>query len=184
MIRVRTQFQGPPGAPYLSTLFFGGDLAGADAANTAVGFFWGAIDNELAIGLSWATLGTVDEVDPVTGKTTAATVVTPQVGTGSVTPSNYAPQATQGLIQWRTNTFVNGREVRGRTFVPGIGATRVSASGKPVGSLTTAMANAAATLIAAAGSDLVVWSKRNGVAYSALVGTAWNDFAVLRSRRD
>lgn len=185
MMRVRVIIGAQSGGPYLATHFFGGtDLAGAQAASDAIAAFWTTVSVQLANTHTWATSSTVDLVDPVTGKTTAAQVVTTVNGTGGVSPANLAPVATQGLIRWHTNTFVDGKEVRGRTFIPSISTTRVATDGSPAGTLTGAMNSAAATLIAAAGSDLVVWSKKHGVAYSALSGSAWNKFAVLRSRRD
>jgi len=43
---------------------------------------------------------------------------------------------------------------------------------------------AASALIADATSLFVVWSKTHGVEQVVTAGGAWNQFAVLRSRRD
>lgn len=183
MLRVRTTFGGITGTPYLSTMYFTGDdsPAGAAAANAAVGAWWGAIDNSLINGITWATEGDVDELT-VAGVLTNSYGVTPVTGVGTVVGA-LAPPATQALVRWRTGTFIGGRELRGRTFIPGIPTSMISA-GMPTGTLATNMNANITALLGAAGPDLAIWSKVNSTAANVDSGSLWSQFAVLRSRRD
>lgn len=182
MLRVRVVWNGIGGTPYLTTHYFVGTTqTEADDAVTATGNFWGALDNVLDSGMSWATDPEVTVIDFVSGAPLGAFTTTPVVGTGSVS-SNALGFALQGLIRWRTGVFVGGREIRGRTFVPGITATG-GGDGVPAAATITAMNNAATAFIAATPSVLVVWSRQHGQDEPATSGSAWTQFAVLRSRR-
>jgi len=180
--RVRTQITGGPGGPYLSTLYFNvvGGLTAANA-NAATGAFWTALKARMTTAMSYATEAEVAEVDIATGQVTGIVAVTPQTGTGTLA-GDMLPSSTQGLIRWRTGTFVNGREVRGRTFIPGPVEVD-SAVGVPVAGYLSIVNAAASALIADVNSDLMVYSKRNRDAVPALSGSCWSQWAVLRSRR-
>jgi len=180
--RIRTTFTGGPGGPYLSTFYFNvvGGLTAANA-NAATGTFWNAIKAHIHPSISFATEAEVAEVDIATGQVTGIVAVTPVTGTGTGS-GELLPSATQGLLRWRTGTFVAGREVRGRTFIPG-GLESESGSGVPAAGYITAINTAAAALIADANSDLMVYSKKNRDAVPALSGSTWSQWAVLRSRR-
>lgn len=182
MYRVRTVISGGQGGPYLSTMYFNvvGGLTAANA-NAAVGTFWNSVKAKMGNSLSYATEAEVAEVDIATGQVTGIAAVTPQTGTGTPT-TDMCPWTTQGLIRWRTGIFVGGREVRGRTFVPG--PTEVeNTAGVPAAAYVTALNAAASALIADANSDLMVYSKKNRDAVPVLSGSTWSQWAVLRSRR-
>lgn len=183
MLRVRTSFSGIVGAPYLSTMYFmtGDTLTDAQNANAAVGTFWSAVDNNLMTGLAWSTLPAVD-VLTAAGVLTGQHGVTPVTGGGALS-GILAPPATQGLVRWSTGVYVGGRQIRGRTFIPGINTTSIS-GGAPTGGLVTATNSAAAALIADANANLCIWSRKNATMAAVTAGGLWTSFAVLRSRRD
>jgi len=92
------------------------------------------------------------------------------------------PQQTQGLINWHTLSFVAGREIRGRTFIPGPSESDSSA-GIPTAAYQLILQNAANALVAESTANLFVWSKKLATiaeASSASVAPGWR---VLRSRR-
>lgn len=181
MIRVRTVFSGLTGSPYLSTMhFIGTGSTDAAAAVAAVGSFWSAIDALMWNSLTWQTEADVDEVDPA-GNLTAIHGVTPETGAGGVigTP---LPFATQALVTWRTTAFLGGRNLRGRTFIPGL-TTSALAAGQLEGTSQGTIQTAAGTLVAAA-AQLGVWSKRYLAIHEAVSGSVAVKFAVLTSRRD
>lgn len=182
MYRVRTVFTGIQGSPWLSTMYFDSLGAGtAQQAVSAVGTFWGALDNFMGAGVAWATEADVADINSTTGQPEDVTSTTPSTGAGSG-GADLLPAATQGLIQWRTGVFANGREVRGRTFIPGLMET--ASTGGPSGTFASAAPTAAAALIADANSTLIIWSRANSSFAPVTSGTLWTSFAVLRSRRD
>lgn len=182
MYRVRTVFNGVQGSPWLSTMFFASETFTAADAVTAVGQFWTSIQTLQGNDITWATEGDVETVDAATGQTTAVESTTPQTGAGSAaTP--LISIASQGLVRWRSGFYIAGREVRGRTFIPGLTSTAVD-DGSVAAGTRTDIQTAADALIADANSSLVVWSRAHGQQPNAESASVWANFAVLRSRRD
>lgn len=175
---------GHPGAPYFSTMYFGGSTSGeADAASDAVRAFWAGLVGFINTGLQIQVQSEVEQVDPVTGFVLQVfdfpqTVV-------AATGNAPLPFSTQGLIRWRTGSFVAGKEIRGRTFIPNLANDAQLNAVPSVGFLNSA--NAAGTALLLAGSpagDFGVWSRKNGSFHNASSRSTWSQFAVLRSRRD
>ena len=181
MYRIRTTFSGLQGAPYLSTFYFSDGGGTAQQAATAAGNFWAAVDAKMSVAMTWVQDSEVAEVNVGTGAVEGVSSIVPMNGVGGVA-GDALPPATQGLVRWRTGVFVAGREIRGRTFIPG--CVESESNGLPAGSSTAVWNAAASALIADATSLFVVWSKTHGVEQVVTAGGAWNQFAVLRSRRD
>jgi hypothetical protein len=183
MLRVRTVFTGATGTPWLSTFMFGGSgtQTNADNAVLETGIFWGFVDANIDNQISWSTEADVDQVN-VDGSLEAVFTTTPQTGTGGST-GNKLPFASQAMIRWRTSTFVNGRELRGRTYIPGLTDTALS-EGELNSTVRNNLISAGLTLINSTVADLVVWSRTfatSGIVVGREVPTK---FMVQRSRRD
>lgn len=186
MIRVRTQFTVPQGGPYLSTMYFGtaaatATQAEADAAVAATGAFWNTVKGAMGTTVSYATLTEVAQLD-VDGTLTGLFTTTPQTGTG-VVAAQLLPYASQALVRWATGSFVAGKQIKGRTFIPGI-TKNGDTDGKLDGPTQTLIQGAANTLNGVTTPPLVVWSKRWALTATVSSASVWNQFAVLRSRRD
>ena len=179
--RVRTEFTGVQGVPYLSTMYFGFLAGTAQQAATAAGNFWSTVDGSLSTNLDWEVAPDVAHIDETTGEIVTLTNVTGASGTGA-TAADMLPPANQALVRWRTGVYIGGREVRGRTFIPGVPES-MSTDGLPTSAFQTAIGTAAGTLLADANSELLVWSRTHGVVHACIGGDVWNQFAVLRSRR-
>lgn len=170
------------GAPWLATHYFNDTAGTAAQAVTAVGTFWGAIDAFMDSEVDWTTGTEVETVDPVTGNVTAITSVTAATGSGALAVESL-PRAAQGLIRWRTGDYIAGREIRGRTFIPGL-AESTNDNGDLSAATVAAFNAAASALIADANSVLDIWSRKNAVARAVVTGSTWSQYAVMRSRRD
>jgi hypothetical protein len=185
-LRVRTQFLGVTGSPWLNTLNFLGagsapTQAEADLAVAKVGAFWGSVDNLMSTTVTWATLPDVAVIE-LDGVQTGAFSTTPATGAGSAADS-ILPFATQGLLRLLTNFFIGGRQLRGRIFIPGY--TEASSNlGIPVVGATANWTAAGAVLAAATNPRLAVWSPTHTSASAVASTSAWGQWAVLRSRRD
>lgn len=177
--RIRVEMTGVPGAPYLATHYFNAALAGAQESADAVQAFWAQLDAQMHSALTWQIESDVAQLDQATGDITELDSVTTAGGAGTG-GSVGMPSATQGLIRWRTGQFVGGREIRGRTFVPGM----VQANGEeaPVPGWMDNAASAANTLRQEPG--FCIWSKTHGLAPGVQVSSVWTQWAVLRTRRD
>jgi hypothetical protein len=185
MLRVTTEWTSIQGGPYYSTFYFDGDTEGeGDAAVAAVADWWGDWVSTINANVDATVRGETEIIDPatgqITGTTSAADVAVPMSGSGDM-----LPLTTQALIRWRTGVFVNGREIRGRTFIPGL-EEPANAAGRPLGTLPATVQPRINDFLTASagGGGLVVYSPTNGQAAFVNSGSMWNQWAVLRSRRD
>ena len=118
------------------------------------------------------------------GQFTAATVAD-VVGTGG---GDLLPLATQGLLRLGTSTFIGGRKVTGRQFIPGPLET-INGGGRPQAAYITALGTAAALLGTTVVTPIAqrVWHRpKNGVGGLGVVVTSRtvsSEWAVQRRRR-
>ena len=192
MYRVRSVWSGFSGAPGYTNHYFGTTdplLAGASLACADVRAFWNAIASQFPDDVQINVETAVQIVEDSTGVvedelTAAATAAVNGSGSGSYA----APVGAS--VEWRSSDFVNGRRVKGRTYlVPLLGSafeTDGTLSGTPLSSI-----QAAASGLVAAASNMVVWHRPTDPGTSSdgslhLVATAnvSDRAAVLRSRRD
>lgn len=153
----------------------------------ALGAFFTALKASFPTGLSWTIPGSGDILDVATGVINGSwsaaggsTVAASGVATSYAGPAG-------AMVRWNTSGIVNGRRVKGRTFlVPLIGS--VYASGVVQAGTVTAIQSAANTLVSGAGADLRIWHRPTagvgGSAYPIASASVPNLATVLRSRRD
>lgn len=152
--------------------------------------FWGALAAQITNGAAYTPNLVVDEIEETTGTlvnqvTAAAPAAVAFTGSG-----DGVPWATQALVRFATNSFINGRRVQGRRFIPGCLETQNSGTvPQPQSGLLTALGNANTAL----GTTIVtpigqrIWH-RPGALGAGLsvpvtarqVSTSW---AILKSRR-
>lgn len=182
MLRVRVGFSGIGGTPYLSTYYFNG--TGQTAANDAVaaiGTFMGVVDNHQDTALTWRTDPQVVEINVLNGQATSSYATTVVTSSGLINADNL-PFVSQGLLQLRTGTYYNGREVRGRIFIPGL-TDGANTNGTLATSVASPINGAAAALIANGATEWVVYSRANRVIQPVIAASCWDQFATLRTRR-
>ena len=184
MIRVRSVLTGVAGAPYYTNHYFdAGGLGGQEQdAVDAVGDFWNAFDTSLDNALQINTDPEVPTINAVTGAITSSVATTPFFNQFAST-GEALPPATQLLIRWTTPTFVSGRRLRGRTFIPGCTEDSNTSTGTPAAGFSTPV-NAAVAALTGGAVALCIWSRTHGVAIPVSSGTYWSQWAILRSRRD
>lgn len=182
--RVDTSLEGPDvRGNGISQLFFLNTGGTPQQAADAVIAFWQSVDADMSSSDAWRVEAEVAEVDIATGTLLSVTPVTGNSSIGGASGDRLPPQ-TQALIRWRTGAAVEGRELRGRLFVPAMVESENTATGTPSSGLVGRMNSAGAALIAASNSDLMVWSKTWGQARLVTAASCWTQWAVLRSRRD
>jgi hypothetical protein len=187
MIRVRTVFTGVAGTPWYSNLYFdGAGLTSVDAqtALNNVRALWndykGSMSSQISINLD----PFVPVINPATGDVTGGFTVTPGatiIGSGV---GERMPSLCQVLVSLKTGSYVGGRQVAGKCFLPGTTEALNTANGDIPSASAAYFAGLFNTLVAAAGPDPVVWSKKAGAVYQIASATASTKWAVLRSRRD
>lgn len=180
--RYRTVFTGVTGTPWVSLMHF------EDAA-TPAGFyieflqdFWGAIFSYVTDSVSGSVEAEVVYFEDSTGAIDSVQSGE-AAGFQGVSEVDPLPFANQALIQWRTGQYVGGREIRGKTFVPGL-TEDASTGGLIAGNVVSGIQAAANELISDGNGALRVYSPTRGTSAPVTSATVTNRFAVLRSRRD
>jgi hypothetical protein len=183
--RIRTVFSGVAGTPWYSNMYYSEAAGDFQGCADAVAAFWGAVDARIDNSVSWVIESDVTVLEWTTGVIDSVETITPGFGSGGGT-SDPLPYATQGLVHWLTGDFVNGRQLRGRTFIPGLCEDDNTSAGVMVSTTATIIQNAANALITASGTNgpLMIYSPTNHVAEAVQAATVPVKWAVLRSRRD
>lgn len=193
MLRVRSVSTGVAGAPYYTNTYFLGGVGDALAARNRMVTFWTDLTSVMRTGLQTQVEQEVWEIDPLTGDTTAIVSGGTGVPASGQAAGSPLPPATQGLIRLNTGLVRFNRRVAGRIFIPGL-TVASAADGRPTGALLTTLTTAANKLVTGASpAPIVVWSRPKQITGPVAVPGAqalvsgigvWNEFAVLRSRRD
>ena len=186
MRRFNCAWQNWPGAPGVST-FYTDTTVDISVATDAFRAFFNGIAALLPSALTVQVPAVGDIISDADGSITGAwsdgTPVLVVTGTGA---GAYAGNA-GAVVHWLTTGVVNGRRVRGRTFiVPIIGASYESNGSLAAATLTT-LNNAATALDTALGSSMLIWHRPKPPAAGSSFGLdspRVPDLAVsLRSRR-
>jgi len=180
--RIPVTWSGLTGLPGLSVFY--ADMATDAGANLAT--FFSSVSNRFPNGLSWSTPASGDVISDatgaITGAYTGATVIS-QTGSGGAT----AYAAGVGVaITWQTAGIINGRRLKGRTFMCPILASEFQTDGTITAAALTTLGTAAGVLVTA--DVLKIWHRptpggTDGIS-SAVVGYSIADrVTALRSRR-
>lgn len=194
LLRVRAEFSGWSGGPGISTFYFLTPTEDATAAarvaervRAVYGTHWKTIfPNSVSFGIQTD----VDSINPQTGQITNTLTITAPTGWVGTGGAAYAPIAAAVLMRLSTNTFLNGRRVRGRVFFSPVTSVLMDADGSPSsGALTAVTGGGAAMLSGMAANDYwVVWHrpKTGSDGSTAVVAavTCPDKYSILRSRRD
>lgn len=193
--RVRVALTGLPGLPGVSTFYAtnGPDL------QDPLHDFYDAIAGSLPTGLTVQVEPSGDVIDVATGTLTgtwngASIPPVACVGTGV-----YAAPA-GAAISWLTNTVIDGRKLRGRTYMVPLVSAEYQTDGSLRPAFLTTLTSVVASLLTATSSNFQVWGRprefraatgtlpelaaRNGAAAAVAAADFKDKVAILRSRRD
>ena len=173
------------GRPGTTVMYFQTSQPASDQ-RSALATFWTAISDALDAATTWEIATSGKEIDPATGTLTGTWADgTARAGDGNSTGAGPVPDATQALVQWQSGVIVNGRRVRGRTFVPGF-SQDVIISGELGAGTVTGLTTAAQNFLNAMPA-FNIWHRPSasgpGQAVTPNVATVWTELAVLRRRR-
>jgi len=157
MCRYNVSWQNWPGAPGVSTFFTDPSAGQPDPA--PIRTFFDAIKAYLPTGMTITVPSSGDLIEESTGALSGSWSVTPVPTVITCTGSGgYAGNA-GGVIHWLSTEVVNGRRVRGRTFlVPLIGGV-FETNGSPNSTYLGALNTAATAFLASSTWHPVVWAR-------------------------
>lgn len=204
MLRVRVTIDGFVGGPGLNTYYFMDDVEDGAMASTCCARVRDALIAGAGLyppAVTHQVQPEVDKVNPVDGKATE-TFVAETFGpvAGTYSNGNQAPAAVAALIKMQTAAIVDGKRVKGRSFLSPIALGHLDVDGRLAAAGLTAAGLTAVGLLdlIEQGPFLAVWSRpraagsgkfgnltaRPGQAVHAVSVTVPAKLAVLRSRRD
>lgn len=191
IFRVTARWTGFTGAPGYSNFHFQGSTptAGPDGERSLVHQFFTAAATNLTAGTRIQVMPEVQVFDEASGAMTGIVVDSTELELVAGTSSgNYVGPA-GAVINWNTSAVVNGRRLRGRTFLVPLTGSRFDMDGTLTSTAVTSLNNAAAILSGAGfGSGFGIWSRPVGGgsgAFGEVTSHSIPDMAaVLRSRRD
>lgn len=165
-------------------MFF--DLSATIASQRlALSTFLGAVDGSCDNSWSWTIRNTGRELDDASGTLTGAWstgISYTGVGNNATEP---VADATQLLYQWHTGAIVNGRFVRGRTFIPGLTSSIMVNGNVNPGNVTSF--ETLGTTFVNDSALFGIWhrpiSGSGGSFHNATSCSVWAELAVLRRRR-
>lgn len=195
MLRATIRWAGFSGEPGYTNLHFSksGDIDGAvlDQTLANVRTFFLAIASKLPTGVGLTFPTSVDEFDTTSGEllnTHSVVLQTAVPGSGGAAPFS---SATGACVTWGTDTIVNGRRLRGRTFlVPLLPANSFETNGTLIeAARTQLLAAATAFKNETDGYPFHIWSQPNpgvvnGASGPVTSANVADKTAILRSRRD
>lgn len=192
--RVHVVFAGFGGAPGMATHYFrlGGQWNWNGYKQECLDDVKGAYDNLQSLWPTTFTYTVLSEIDLINEETgqIEQTLTGQQLAGAGTTDAGLGPLAAGLCVTWRTEGVVNGKHVRGRTFIVPVVVGAAGGDGTPT-SAALAAADAYAVDLEGAFSpwgNPVIWSRptasRAGTAWDIYMHTLSDKFAVLRSRRD
>lgn len=160
----------------------------------AVHAFWDALKTYISHTISFQVQSPVKIVDAATGDLVDIVTATGVAAVvGSDTDNGYVGSA-QGLLRLHTSSIVGNRVAQGHLNVPGITIPWMDTGGTLKTAAQTAItASGTAHLQGIADHELAVWSRprkalgvivTDGILSPVTSLSTWNQFSVLRSRRD
>lgn len=182
--RVRVVWTGVGGSPAYTNFYTNNGLVTASNAQSAVIAWCNSIKTTITNAATMNIEGDVALIDSVTDSITGVTSVGSSSVVGTVSTGR-VPGAVQIVVRRLTGSYAGGRQIRGRLYIPYAGAGVIAATGV-VSPTTVTNVNAAMTAYKGAliaGAD-VVYSRVNKTGYAVTSDVVWNEFGVMRSRRD
>ena len=180
--RVEVVWTGALGLPGLSVFY----TDEADDVTTNLQTFFTAVRPSFKSDITWTCASSGDIIDAESGTLVSGW----SGGTAFSVQANSSDGAwaagTGAFIRWGTNTVINGRRLRGRTFMTGVTTSSYDNQGTISSGTLTTIGNAATTL--AATGKLVIWHRphpgfTDGSFGEVTSATVPDQVTSLRSRR-
>lgn len=184
-------FSGAPGYTNLHLMNPDGDVPTGPLNTQAarVRTFFQGFSSSLPSGVTITFPASVEMLDTGTGELIEDIAIDPLTTVTGAGSGNYS-SAVGACINWRTAHVLNGRRLRGRTFIVPLTAVAYQTDGTLSDTMKTTFTNLANDLIAPTDFfPLAIWHKpapggTDGVGAQVNAASITDKTAVLRSRRD
>lgn len=183
LYRVRSALTGFPGGPGVATMYF----LDVETAVASVQTFWTEIIARFPSDFHAQVENAGDIINDATGDLTGSWTADAVASTVGDQGDPY-PAPAGAVITWLTETVLDGRRLRGRTFCVPYGGLNYQNDGSLAPLAITDLQDGATALIAAQSSSFVIWHRPTGAhagGHGFVTAAMVHDkVAILRSRRD
>lgn len=188
-----TNWQTAAGGGFKAVMYFLESAGTINAQRQSVHSLWEAVEGNLVTETLYFQDQEGRVIDSTTGGLVGSWTDTEAFGGAGTSTVEPVADATQVLFRWNTNQVVDGRFLKGRTFVPGLANDRLLNGN--LNAAAQASFNGGINTFIATGIGFSIWhrprpaSTVNPVArpgdYQLVEGGAvWSELAVLRQRRN
>lgn len=155
LFRSQVVFEGWSGGPGYAT-FYSLDITTFQPALITL---WSVLAAKMPSGISVTVKESGDKIEDTTGELVGAWFTgTPEAPIGAGDTSAYAAPA-GSLINWTTGTILDGRRIKGHTFVVPLCGDQFTVAGGISGAWAAVMAAAAAAFQTSQSASLVIWHR-------------------------
>nr|CRY97411.1 hypothetical protein [uncultured prokaryote] len=166
----------------MSNFYFDDDPSIPGFYGEFVAAFWDEVSGAMFTPVRWEVEAEVTYLEDTTGQTTAVGTWAGASGTGK-TNIDPLPYSTQFQVDWLTGVYAGGRQIRGKTYIPGL--TEDTTTGGVFNSnVVGPYLDAATQLISDGNGAMRVYSPTRNTSAVITGATTTPKPAVLRSRRD
>lgn len=190
MLEAIVQWNGAPGGTGYSVFYFADGTVGIPGALQA---FYTTLQGRVTNDITWVIPSSGKQLDPANGNLVGSWSETPVANVSGTSVSSYAAP-TGGVIQWNTDTVVNNRIVKGRTFIVPLASGSYDTDGSLIAATLTDLQTAGDGLVTFGTPGTVIWSRpikdqngnllRAGTEATVQSATARDYAAILTGRRD
>jgi len=193
--RVRVALTGFTGGPGVATFY----ALDAPTLVPSLRTFWGAVAAKMPTTVSVKVQSSGDIIEDTTGELVGGWATTDAVGVVGADSATY-PAPVGACISWLTGTILDGKRLKGRTFIVPLGGGSYQLDGTISAVNVTALTTAATNYVAATVANALVWHRprvakaadgsrpavtaRAGANGAIIQGFCVDKAMVLTSRRD
>lgn len=152
--RIRVQLTGFVGGPGVATFYALNGTTAVPQLRT----MWSSLAAKMPSVMAIKVISAGDTIDDVTGDLVGAWSIADAAGVQGVDAAAY-PAPAGACIAWLTTTILDGKRVKGRTFLVPLGGGSYQSDGSINPANVTAITNAAAAYVTASVGNAVVWHR-------------------------
>ena len=185
MREIITRWTTPAGGGFVTVMYFEDTAHSVADQRARLGEFWLAVKDELSSSVTYTVAQEGRVMEPSTGAVTGGWTDAPIYTGNGGSSSTPVPDSSQVLVRWLTGEYRDGRQVRGRSFIPGMRYDALAAGNLNPAVVAEIQGEATAFVNAAIGFGIWRRPKPGRAGILELVSTAnvWSEFAVQRGRR-
>lgn len=177
--KIQVTWSGVKGLPGISTFY---SENAVDGLLAALHGFYNDFANNIPSGVVISFPKSGLTIDSTSGQANGSWSTTNTTASITCTGAGSWASPVGCVVNWRTGSYVAGRELRGKTFMVPLIGSQFDQGHLLAASKSEFQASADALVLN--GADMRIWSRKTGIVRTVTAATIPDKAVVLRSRRD